>query len=126
VGNVNIVPVNNVAFTQSLESCAGILCGAGFEAPAEAMFLGKKVLVIPMANQYEQHCNAAGAAQLGAKIIAALQQESVTEIREWVNNGAHISVNFPNQTKEICGLLLHNFKTNQVLNLEEYQKLTVS
>lgn len=126
VGNVNIVPVNNVAFTQSLESCAGILCGAGFEAPAEAMFLGKKVLVIPMANQYEQHCNAAGAAQLGAKVIAALQQESVTEIRDWVNNGAYISVNFPNQTKEICGLLLHNFKTNQDLNLEEYLKLAVS
>ncbi|NCX96975.1 MAG: glycosyl transferase [Chitinophagia bacterium] len=126
IGNVNIVPVNNQAFTQSLASCAGILCGAGFEAPAEAMYLGKKVMVIPMANQYEQHCNAAGAAQLGAKVIVSLNRQSVPEIRDWIINEHPISVNFPNQTQEICGLLLHNFKNEQSLNLEEYLKLQVS
>jgi hypothetical protein len=35
-----------------------------FETPAEALFLGKKLLVIPMTGQYEQECNAAALAAL--------------------------------------------------------------
>ena len=52
--NIEVYPVNNDGFIQSMVTCTGILCGAGFEAPAEALFLGKKLMVIPMQNQYEQ------------------------------------------------------------------------
>jgi hypothetical protein len=34
------------------------LCNAGFETPAEALFMDKKLFVIPIHNQYEQECNA--------------------------------------------------------------------
>lgn len=46
--NVSIIPVDNSAFIKSLASCSGIICGAGFETPSEALFLKKKLLVIPM------------------------------------------------------------------------------
>jgi len=57
-GHLSIFPVSGSAFTRSMASSTGVLCGAGFETPAEALFLGKKLLVLPMKGQYEQHCNA--------------------------------------------------------------------
>ena len=119
-GSIAINPINNEAFTQSLASCEGILCGAGFEAPAEAMYLGKKVMVIPMSNQFEQHCNAAGAEQLGAKVLPYLAVNHVPEILKWVNETSAFEVNFPDQTEAICKLVLHNFKNNMDLSMNEF------
>ena len=39
-GNVRVWPVSGAAFLNSLARSAGVLCGAGFETPAEALFLG--------------------------------------------------------------------------------------
>lgn len=122
-GSISINPVNNEAFTKSLASCEGILCGAGFEAPAEAMYLGKKVIVIPMSNQFEQHCNAAGAEQLGAKILPYLAVNQVPEILKWINETPALKVDFPDQTEAICKLLLHNFKNNMDLSMNEFLAL---
>ncbi|WP_400262912.1 glycosyltransferase family protein [Sphingobacterium sp. SG20118] len=44
--NVSIRPINNDAFIASMASSSGVLCGAGFETPAEALFLQKKLLVV--------------------------------------------------------------------------------
>ena len=41
-------PVNNELFNKSLETCNGLLTGGGFEGPAEALYLGKKLLSVPM------------------------------------------------------------------------------
>jgi len=38
VRNVQIYPINNERFVTSMVSCTGLLCGAGFETPAEALF----------------------------------------------------------------------------------------
>ncbi len=100
-GNVSIQPVNNEAFIQSMASCTGILCGAGFEAPAEALFLKKKLLVIPMKNQYEQHCNAAGLKDMGVPVLKNLKKKRAPLIEEWVRNGKVIPVNYPDITEQI-------------------------
>jgi uncharacterized protein (TIGR00661 family) len=121
--NVSIFPVNNEAFTYSLANCEGILCGAGFEAPAEAMYLGKKVLVIPMSNQFEQHCNAEGAQQLGAKVLPYLSVNQIPEITDWVNETSAFEVNFPDQTEDICKLVLYNFKNKMDLSMNEFLSL---
>lgn len=112
--NVNVQPIENNAFLRSLAGCAGILCGAGFEGPAEAMFLGKKVMVIPMAAQYEQHCNAAGAATLGASVIPFLNEKYYPKIGEWLANGTVIKVNFPDHIHEIAQEIIskHANETN--------------
>ena len=39
--NVYIRPINNEAFIESFINCTGVLCGAGFETPAEALYLKK-------------------------------------------------------------------------------------
>jgi len=89
-----------------MASSAGVLCGAGFEGPAEAMYLGKKVLVIPMLTQYEQHCNAAGAAAMGATVILTLSEKFHGDIRKWLDEGKAISVDYPDITADIVAMII--------------------
>ena len=100
-GNVSVKKIDNRAFIESMAASAGVLCGAGFEGPAEAMYLGKKVLVIPMLTQYEQQCNAAGAKAMGATVIKTLDEKYYGTIREWLETGKTIAVDYPDNTAEI-------------------------
>jgi uncharacterized protein (TIGR00661 family) len=100
-GNVTLRKIENRAFIESMAACTGLLCNAGFEGPAEAMYLNKKVLVIPMLTQYEQHCNAAGANAMGATVIKTLSEKNYPVIRQWLDKGKKIAVDYPDITAEI-------------------------
>jgi len=65
------------------------------------MYLNKKVLVIPMLTQYEQHCNAAGAKAMGATAIKTLSEKNYPFIRQWLDKGKKIAVDYPDITAEI-------------------------
>ena len=104
--NCRIRPVSAGDFTESFTSCKGILCGAGFETPAEALYMGKKVLVIPMKQQYEQHCNAAGAAELGVPVIKSLKKKHTHKVDTWLNNDQQIQVDFKDETNAIIDKVL--------------------
>ena len=105
-GNVTIQKIDNRAFIESMASSTGVLCGAGFEGPAEAMYLGKKVMVVPMQAQYEQQCNASGAMAMGAAMIRSLAEKSYPVIREWLDKGQPISVDYPDITANIIALIM--------------------
>lgn len=104
--NVSIFPVRNDRFMQSLESCSGLLCGAGFEAPAEALFLGKKLFVIPIQGQYEQYCNAAALKEMGVPVGFHFNKQLLTQLKQWLIDEWQIKVAFPDQTEEIIKRLL--------------------
>lgn len=104
--NCLVQPVNAEAFTESFISCEGILCGAGFETPAEALFMGKKLLVIPMKGQFEQHCNAAGAAELGVPVIKKLKKKYIYILDAWINDPKTIQVDYKDETSKIIDLVL--------------------
>lgn len=104
--NCHIQPVNAAAFTESFINCEGILCGAGFETPAEALYMQKKVLVVPMKQQYEQHCNAAGAADLGVPVIKSLKKKHTEKVENWLNNNQRIIVDYKDETSNILDLVL--------------------
>jgi uncharacterized protein (TIGR00661 family) len=104
--NISVRKINNREFIESMAASEGILCGAGFEGPAEAMYLGKKVLVVPMAAQYEQHCNAAGAAMMGATVVNSLHERHYGFIADWLANGSCIHVNYPDMTADIVAHLI--------------------
>ena len=89
-----------------MASSTGVLCGAGFEGPAEALFLQKKVLAIPMKGQYEQHCNAAGLQQLGVPVINQLSKKYYKDIAGWLESEQHIHTDFPDQTAFIIKQLI--------------------
>ncbi len=108
VGNVQVEPINNERFLASMASCEGVLCGAGFETPAEALFLQKKLMVIPMKNQYEQQCNAAALLQMGVPVIKSLKDKHLPAILHWLAEGRVVPVHYPDDTTEILNMLISN------------------
>lgn len=94
-GNVTIFPVSHKEFGESLITSSGVFCGAGFETLAEALFLGKKLMVIPMKNQFEQQCNAAALKDMGVPVLYSLSEKSIDKISQWIIFGSAISVDYP-------------------------------
>jgi uncharacterized protein (TIGR00661 family) len=113
--NVIIYPVNEFDFVKSLASCNGVLCGAGFETPAEALYLRKKLMVIPMKNQYEQQCNAIALKELGVTVIKKLNKKNLDKIAYWISSTEKVEVNYPDQTKDIIESLLLPYHLNMVM-----------
>lgn len=62
--NTTIKPADPVNFMHLLRSCSGVITGGGFETVAEALYLNKRVLTIPIKGQYEQECNATAASSI--------------------------------------------------------------
>lgn len=104
--NITIYPISEFDFIKSMASAAGILCGAGFETPSEALYLRKKLLVIPMKNQYEQLCNALALKEMGVKTLKKLSHKNLTKIIKWIDNDKIIEVNYPDTTEDIIEALL--------------------
>lgn len=99
--NLHFKPSGNEAFLESLSKCEGILTSAGFETPAEALFLGKKLFTIPIKNQYEQYCNAAALSSLGIAVAYQLDSDTIHEIADWTRGPEQVGIKFPDRTKEI-------------------------
>ncbi len=98
--NIKVTPVNNELFNQSLATCNGLLTGGGFEGPAEALFLGKKLLSVPMKNQFEQQCNALAMEKLGVPVIWK-NADWEKKLEEWIFDSEVIKVSYPDETKQI-------------------------
>lgn len=97
-GNVEIYPIDEVQFLHFFETCTGILCNAGFETPAEALYMGKKLFVIPIHNQYEQECNACALDLLG---IMNSKKLIVDDLEKWISNDEFLEVHYPDDTENI-------------------------
>ena len=103
--NITIYPVNEFDFIKSMASSSGVLCGAGFETPSEALFLRKKLLVIPMKNQYEQQCNAFALKKMGVTVIKKLSTKRINKITKWIHNDVIIPVDYPDNTENILNTI---------------------
>lgn len=100
--DITINPIENEAFLQSLATCTGALLGAGFEGPAEALYLRKKLMVVPMKRQYEQQCNAAAIERLGVPVIHSLSARSFRTVHQWLSSDTIVPVQFPKETASIA------------------------
>jgi uncharacterized protein (TIGR00661 family) len=85
IGNITYFPVNQSDFNESLINCHGIITGGGFETPAEALFLRKKILSIPIQNHYEQECNAAALKKMGVPVVYDVGDEFDSIIENWLS-----------------------------------------
>ena len=112
-GNVNIRPVNSEEFIEGLKDCEGVLCGAGFETPAETLYLGKKLAVIPMKNQFEQVCNAHALQELGIPVFEDLEEYSVSLIGKWLKEKVkYPQINYPDNAKSVIDYLIKHYTVN--------------
>ena len=85
-GNCIVFPPDHKNFLASFTACAGILCGGGFETPAEAIFMKKKLMVIPMEGQFEQHYNARALEEMGFQVAYHLFESIIPKIESWTEN----------------------------------------
>ncbi|GAB1447995.1 glycosyltransferase family protein [Bacteroidota bacterium] len=109
-GNISVQPIHNNAFVESLCSSDGLICNAGFEGPAEAMYLHKKLLVVPMKNQYEQLCNAKALKLMGVQVLNNIGTEMHKQLEAWLNYACPVKVNYYDQAAEIVNRVLSSAK----------------
>lgn len=109
VGDVSVYPVSNEGFVTSLLQADSIICGAGFETPAEVLHLNKKLLVIPMRQQYEQKCNALALRKLGVARMKRLRKSKIHKIEQWLEESKPLDIWFPDTTAEAVARAVHKF-----------------
>ncbi|SOD19710.1 glycosyltransferase family protein [Pedobacter xixiisoli] len=107
--NVFVEPINNEKFNQSMASCEGVFTGGGFEGPAEALHLGKKLLVAPMRFQYEQQCNAYALKQFGLPVIWGSNHNWVPILKDFVAKPQEHQFDFPDETAAIIAHTVNTF-----------------
>lgn len=114
--NVTVYPVNDFDFIKSMASSSGVICGAGFETPSEALFLGKKLMVIPMKNQYEQKCNALALKKMGVPVLKKLSKKRIPKIAKWIQADNLIDVDYENNTEDILESILLPYYHETILH----------
>ncbi len=57
-GNLRYRPFSEAGFIEDLATCRGVIAGGGFTLMGEAVYLGKPMLAVPLAGQFEQYLNA--------------------------------------------------------------------
>lgn len=118
--NVEIHKINLASFEKSITSCSGVICGAGFETPSEALYLGKKLLVIPMKGQYEQQCNAQSLKKMGVKVLKKFNLKKVEKIKNWILFNEAIEIKYPDEIQYVVDQILIDYLE---LNSSVYNKL---
>ncbi len=115
-GNAFVQPIQNEEFIRSMATSKGVLCGAGFETPAEALFLKKKLAVIPMKTQYEQQCNAAALHEMGVPVFKSLKEKHHDKIADWIMSRKIVKVDYPDMTEQILKDILKRHATKKILS----------
>lgn len=119
VKNIKITPICNSNFERAMAWSSGVICGAGFETPAEAMYLRKKLLVVPMKGQYEQACNAESLKQLGVLVLPSLNKKRLPVLLDWIESSKIIDIDFPDRTQFIIDEII----TNHIVTTELSERL---
>ncbi|MFP5042256.1 glycosyltransferase family protein [Parasediminibacterium sp. JCM 36343] len=104
--NITLMPISNDGFASSMIDAAGIITGAGFETPAEALYLGKKLLCLPIKGQYEQLCNAAALEKFRVPIINTIDEHFTATIYKWLSSLAPKPLTLQQSTNEIVGMVM--------------------
>ena len=117
--NITYYPINQALFNKSLLSCHGLITGGGFETPAEALYLGKKLISIPIKNHYEQQCNASALKKMGVAVLQEIGYDFSFIIEKWFyknNANPQIKANNIHQTLE---LLFDTYPSKKIIQKEE-------
>ncbi len=101
IGNITLLPISNEGFTHSLINAHGVITGAGFETPAEALYLGKRLMVLPIKGQYEQLCNAAALKDNHVWVLDDIREDFLYQIRQWLGSLAPAPLQTEHSTYQI-------------------------
>ena len=102
--HIVINPLSHHAFHEQLKDCSGVISNAGFELSSEALSYGKKLLVKPLAGQYEQLCNVIALKSIGrATSMDSLDQ---TVLAAWLEKPEHEPIFYPDVVTPLADWIL--------------------
>lgn len=105
--NITYYPISNKQFTNSMIRCHGIITAGGFETPAEAMYMHKKILSIPILKHYEQQCNGSALEKKGVMVLKKIDSHFGIHFEYWIHQKKPVSLQLIHSTAEIVDLLLN-------------------
>lgn len=115
-GHIHVRPFSREGFQQDLHRCEGVICSAGFELPSEAIHLGKKILVQPVAGQMEQKSNAIALEKLGYGTMTKTLDTNT--LAKWLpQKGPLTPKNYPDVAQALVSWLL-NSKGQNIAELQ--------
>lgn len=103
IKNVTLKPYSEDGFKKDLIENKYLITNAGFQLPAEALFVGKKILCKPLERQPEQEHNAKILNDLGYATISKTIDFNC--INNWLNSSKKIKVNFPDSLELIINII---------------------
>jgi uncharacterized protein (TIGR00661 family) len=109
VGRISVYPVSGDDFVESVVTSTGVLCGAGFETPAEVLHLNKKLLVVPMKSQYEQKCNAVAMKKMGVQVLKKVRKRSLKKIEKWLDSNKRLDISYPEVASKAVERLMKKY-----------------
>jgi uncharacterized protein (TIGR00661 family) len=99
-GNIHLRPFSRDDFLNDLSECNGVISNAGFELASEAMHLGKKILVKPLAGQMEQMSNALVIDSLNLGM--AMKRLDAASVEQFLDQPAGTPIKYPNVARLIA------------------------
>jgi uncharacterized protein (TIGR00661 family) len=99
-GHLHLRTYSRQGFLKDLAESNGVITNAGFELASEALHLGKKILVKPLARQMEQLSNAKALA--GLKLGAVMQRLEPDTVKGFLSTRPAPTVRYPNVARMIA------------------------
>ena len=106
--NITFIPLDGKAFNKSMINCTGVLTGAGFETPAEALYMNKKLMCLPIKGQYEQLCNAEALKEFNVPIISSIDNQFSSVIDSWLNGEPQKKLLLNQSTEQIVSKVINS------------------
>ncbi|KAB2814477.1 glycosyltransferase family protein [Phaeocystidibacter luteus] len=107
MGNIRWNPISGKKFSEELISSKAVVCSAGFELPSECLHHGIPLVVVPIAGQYEQWCNAEA---LGLMGVPALESLSSSKLENALAKAIAQPVK-PQHYPDVRGEVIHQIKS---------------
>lgn len=102
------LPVSQKGFGEAMIRCHLLISGAGFETPAEALYLKKKLVVIPIQGQYEQLCNAEALKEWNVKVYQKIEELTRLELERIMHEKQTVSFSLQQSTAEIASIAVQS------------------
>lgn len=98
--NVVCCPFSRDNFREDLLQCNAVICGAGFELPAEAIVLGKRLLVQPLRSQFEQESNALALQRLHRATV--MRKPDIKAVKQMLNSPQPARIRYPDVAQALA------------------------
>lgn len=124
--NCKIIPINQDLFANSLVNCHGIITGAGFETPAEALFLEKKLMVIPLKGQYEQRCNAEALKEFNVVVAEDFSEKFELTFEHWIHNTNQLKLKINKIPSQIISEIIEGKPVHEIEKTENLWQIPMA